>query len=365
MILHRYFARRFLLAFLAVFGIFMGIFILLDMVEQIRKFDSDAVGFVEIIKLTLLNVPQGLYRILPLIMILATLTLFLSLARTSELVVTRASGRSAVRALLAPVTVALVIGILAVAVFNPIVAATSKQYEIVANSHAQGTSSTLSISREGLWLRQGGPEGQTVIRALRSNLDGTQLFNVSFMGFGPNGVPSYRVEAEAAELTDGAWLLTRAKEWRFDGNDNPERNAVRHETMEIASELTLDQIRDSFGTPASIPIWELSGFIDQLERAGFSARSHRVWLQMELALPLMMAAMVLIGAGFTMRHTRFGRTGTMVLTALLLGFAMYFIRNFAQILGESGQIPVLLAAWSPPVAAILLSTGILLNLEDG
>ncbi len=365
MILHNYFARRFLFVFLAVFTVFLGIFILLDMVEQIRKFDSDSVGFVEIIKLTLLNVPQGLYRILPLIMILATVTLFLTLARTSELVVTRAAGRSALKALIAPVIVALLIGGFSVAVLNPIVAATSKQYEISANRHQQGASSTLSISREGLWLRQGGPEGQTVIRALRSNLDGTELYNVSFLGFGPTGAPRYRVEAASAELTAGAWSLRDAKQWRFDATGNPERNATQLDRLTIPSELTLDQIRDSFGTPASIPVWELSGFIDQLERAGFSARSHRVWLQMELALPLMMAAMVLIGAGFTMRHTRFGRTGTMVLSALLLGFAMYFIRNFAQILGESGRIPVMLAAWSPPVAAILLSLGILLNLEDG
>lgn len=365
MILHRYFARRFLIAFLAVFGLFLGLFILLDMVEQIRKFDSDAVGFLEIVKLTLLNVPQGLYRILPLIMILATLTLFLTLARSSELVVTRAAGRSALRALAAPIVVALLIGGVAVAVLNPIVAATSKQYETVANRHLQGTSSVLSVSREGLWLRQGGPEGQTVIRALHSNLNGTELFGVSFLGFGPDGAPRYRVEAESARLIPGAWELKDVKEWIFGGGDNPERTAVARAEMQIASDLTLDRIRDSFGTPASIPIWELSGFIDQLERAGFSARSHRVWLQMELALPLMLAAMVLIGAGFTMRHTRFGRTGTMVLAALGLGFAMYFIRNFAQILGENGQIPIWLAAWSPPIAAILLSLGILLNLEDG
>jgi lipopolysaccharide export system permease protein len=66
-----------------------------------------------------------------------------------------------------------------------------------------------------------------------------------------------------------------------------------------------------------------------------------------------------------MRHTRFGRTGQMVMAALGMGFGIYFIRNFAQILGENGQIPVVLAAWSPPVAAILLSLGLLLHLEDG
>ena len=86
---------------------------------------------------------------------------------------------------------------------------------------------------------------------------------------------------------------------------------------------------------------------------------------MELALPLMLAAMVLVGAGFTMRHTRFGKTGMMVLFALLAGFALFFLRNFAQVLGNNGQIPVLLAAWSPPVAATLLSLGFLLHLEDG
>jgi lipopolysaccharide export system permease protein len=55
----------------------------------------------------------------------------------------------------------------------------------------------------------------------------------------------------------------------------------------------------------------------------------------------------------------------MVLFALLAGFGFFFLRNFAQALGDSGQIPVLLAAWSPPVAAVMLSLGLLLHLEDG
>ena len=86
---------------------------------------------------------------------------------------------------------------------------------------------------------------------------------------------------------------------------------------------------------------------------------------MELSLPLLLAAMVLVGAGFTMRHTRFGRTGLMVMLALGMGFSLYFIRNFAQILGENGQIPILLAAWGPPIAALLLPLGLLLHWEDG
>ncbi len=365
MTLHLYFARKFLWAFFSVFAVFFAMLALIDLVEQMRRFEGDEVGFGDVVGLTLLNVPTGLYQILPLIVILATLTLFLSLARTSELVVTRASGRSAMRALVAPVTAAFLLGAAAVAGLNPIVAATQTQYELTAQRFTSGEASVLSISNEGLWLRQGGPDGQTVIRAARSNLDGTRLIDVTFLGFARDGAPSLRIEAESAQLIPGAWEVRNAKEWLLTETDNPERAALRHASLTVPTDLTRDRIQDSFGTPSAIPIWELPRFIAQLERAGFSASQHRVWLQMELAMPLMLVAMVLIGAGFTMRHTRLGRTGVMVLLAVMMGFGLFIIRNFAQILGESGQIPILLAAWAPPVAAICLALGLLLHLEDG
>jgi lipopolysaccharide export system permease protein len=354
------------MTFLSTLAVFFAILSLLDLIEQIRKFGSSDASFGTLMALTLLNVPEGLYRILPLIMILATLALFLGLARSSELVVTRASGRSALKNLVAPLTIAVLIGCLAVAAVNPIVAATQKQYETLAGRLTKEGASTFSVSREGLWLRQGTQAGQTVIRADRANLDGTELFGVTFLGFDADGYPTYRIEAESAKLVTGAWEITKAKEWRFDSAlPIPELAAFESERMSLASNLTRNQILDSFGTPSAIPIWELPRFIARLEAAGFSARIHKTFLHMELALPILLAAMVLVGAGFTMRHTRFGRTGLMVLMALALGFSLYFIRNFAAILGENGQIPIVLAAWGPPIAAVLLPLGLLLHLEDG
>ena len=146
----------------------------------------------------------------------------------------------------------------------------------------------------------------------------------------------------------------------------PEAGSRRHETFRVPSDLTAEQIRDSFGTPSSIAIWDLPAFISSLERAGFSARKHYVWLHMELALPLLLAAMVLVGAGFTMRHARSGRVRHHGASGHHIG-----LRNlpFAQLRAGSGgktaRSPVLIAAWSPPVAAALLSLSLILHLEDG
>lgn len=361
MTLTLYIARRFLKMFGLVFGVFAAILLLIDVIDQLRKVGVTLGGA---LYLSLLNVPESLYQILPLIMILTAIALFLGLARSSELVVVRASGRSGLQFLLAPVVMALLIGAVAVAVFNPLVAATSKAYDRLAAQRGQ-EGSLLSLSEDGLWMRQGNAAGQSVIKATRSDPGGTTLQGVTVITFNSEGTPTQRIEATSAQLLPGEWVLHGAKRWSLT-DANPEQTALATAVeMRLPTDLTQDRLRDGFGDPSSVAFWALPSYIKALERAGFSARSYQVWMQMELALPVLLAAMVLIAAGFTMRHARFGKTGQMVLLALLGGFLIFFLRNFAQVLGQNGQIAILLAAWSPPIAATFLALGLLLHLEDG
>ncbi|MEQ6203483.1 LPS export ABC transporter permease LptG [Sulfitobacter sp. HNIBRBA2951] len=365
MILHLYFARRFAMSFLLITAVLFALIALVGLLEEARSPFADSVTFGDLVKLTLLDAPQKVNVILPLNMVLATVVLFLGMARSSEMVITRASGRSALNTLISPVVVAFIIGAMAVGMFNPIVAATSKRYLQLTETFSSGGASALSISEEGLWLRQGTAEGQTVIRAWRSNNDGSVLYDVTFVSYAADGGPVRRIEAQSAAIGPAGWELRNAKSWPLVTGLNSEGNAETFETLTLPSTLTLDRIRDSFGKAGAISVYDLPAFIRQLEYSGFSPRRHKVWLQSELARPLFLISMVLVASAFTMRHTRSGGTGVAVLSAILLGFGLYFIRSFAQILGENGQIPVLLAAWAPPIAAIMLALGLLLHREDG
>ncbi|NQY59952.1 LPS export ABC transporter permease LptG [Cognatishimia sp.] len=365
MTMHLYFARRFLVYFLGLTAIFFILLVLFDLMEQLRRFSVQELGIVRILQMLVLNVPKELYQIFPLIMILSSLVLFLNLARSSELIVARASGRSGLLILLAPVSVALGIGLFGVTTMNPIVAATTKQYDQLALFYRTGASRAISIGSTGLWLRQGGEDGQTVIYAHGSNHDASVLVDVDFVTYGDGGGPSQRIRAAQAELRSGEWLLTDAKIWPLDRGINSEAQSETRAKMTVSTTLTSDQIRDSFGKPRAVSVWELPKLIDQLEEAGFSARRHQMWLQLELSQPVFLVAMVLVAAAFTMGHTRMGRTGLMSLAATLSGFGLYYIRNFARILGENGQIPIELAAWAPPLASVLLALGLVLHMEDG
>lgn len=365
MILDRYFARRFTQSFLIIGSVFLTLILLIDLIEQLRRFEGVEVSFGQLFGLTLLNAPAAISEILPLLMILSTIVLFVGLARSSELVVTRAIGRSGIRALVAPVMVAMVIGGLAVTTLNPIVAATSERYQRLSDTYRNGGPSILSLSGEGLWLRQGGAEGQSVIHATGFGEPGITLFDVSILTYAKDGGPIRRTQADSAQLQGDMWVLSNVKVWPLKAGVNPESKSEEHDRMEIPTTLTQDRIRDSLGRRESISIYDLPDMIRELKEAGFSTKQHEVWFQVELARPLFLVSMVLVGAAFTMRHTRFGGTGVAVLTAVLLGFALYFVRNFAQILGENGQISIALAAWAPPVAAIMLTLGLLLHAEDG
>lgn len=363
MILNLYFARKFFWTFMLIVLVFVVILGLIDLVDELQDFPE--LPFASVLEVVLLNLPHASYEILPLIMILATVALFLRLARSSELVVVRAAGRSALRSLIAPITVAALIGLVTITMLNPIVAATSKRYNDLVNSYAGGGTNVLAIAPEGLWLRQGSPQGQTVIHATRASSDVSVLFTTTFTSFSSDGQPQRRINAETAELSDGEWILRNAKLWDLTPGGNAEASSRQVDRLTVPSALTQDRIIDSFGKPEYISIWDLPDFIAQLEQAGFSARRYAVWLQMELSRPLFLIALVMISAAFTMRHARLSNTGMSVLTAVLTGFVLYYIRNFAQILGENGQIPILLAGWAPPIASFMLATGILLHMEDG
>ncbi len=366
MILDRYFARRFLQNFLVIGGIFLTLMILIDLIEQVRRFSDADLAFGQLLRLTLLNTPAAISEMLPLLMILTTIALFVGLARSSELVVTRAIGRSGIRALAAPVFLALIIGALAVALLNPIAAATSEEYQRLSESFRNNGGSTLSVSREGIWLRQGSAAGQSVIHA-KGTLNGDKfgLRNVTITAFTPEGKPIEQIVAKRAELEAGHWALYQAKVWSIQDDLNPETNATTHEVMELPTTLTRERIVDRLGQQDSVSVYDLPQLIRDLREAGFSTKQYEVWLQVQLARPIFLVSMVLIGAAFTMRHVRFGGTGIAVLTAVLLGFSIYFVRNFAQILGENGQLPIMVSAWAPPFAAIMLSLGLLLHAEDG
>ena len=267
MTLFRYILRGFLRATLAVFAVIALVIVLFTSVENLRRFGETGAGFGDILKVTLLQAPEVLYQVFPLVLMLSSLMTFLRFARTSELVVMRASGVSALELIAVPVAAAMLIGIAFVAVVNPFVAASIKRGLVVEDDFRSAGSSLLSFSPDGVWLRQADSEGQTVIQAARTNADGSILTRVRMHRFDHDGTLYARIEAPAARLTPGSWLLENATEWRLQ-DDGSFLRVTEGGRLELPTYLTSEEILDSFAPPETVGFWDLGRFISQMEEFG-------------------------------------------------------------------------------------------------
>ncbi|MEM7210849.1 MAG: LPS export ABC transporter permease LptG [Pseudomonadota bacterium] len=367
-----YIARRFLMMMIGTFLAVVMLVVIVDLVELLRANKQGAAGFIDLIGMAILHAPSITITAAPFAVLLAAMAAFATLARSSELVVTRAAGVSAWRLIAPALVVATILGILSFAVYNPIASAFAARFEVLEQRFFDRASSRLAVSSAGLWLRQGNDEGQTVIRAKRASGSIDRLWEVAIFQFDREDRLIRRLNARSAVLEDRTWRLSGVRRWdllegAIDDRDTAliETVAINIDEMRIPTDLTIEHINDSFAAPQTISFWKLPGFIRILEESGFSSDRHRMHWYSLLSAPVIFVAMVLIGAAFSMRHARFGGLGIMALGCVMSGFGYFFLSDIANALGASGAVPVMLAAWAPPLSAVLFALGLLLHLEDG
>jgi lipopolysaccharide export system permease protein len=279
--------------------------------------------------------------------------------RSAELVVIRAAGLSVWQFVQPIVISAALLGGIMILVLNPLAATLLAMYEQEEAQWFAGRESVLDISGGGLWLRQRDPDGASVIFAQSLGSPGIKLSEVTFFLYDQRGAFESRIDAEEAELTDGAWLLSDA--YVMEGRGRP----AMHDVLEVPTTLTAEWIEDSFSPARTISFWALPEFIDTMEEAGFSARSHRMRFQSLLAQPLLFASMVLFAAVFSLRQTRRGGALVMSVAGIGTGFLVFVFSDIVRALGAAENLPILLAAWAPACSTLLLGSAALLYIEDG
>ncbi len=357
-----YIGRNFLISFFAMFVLFLLLILLFDTVELLRRSASKPdVDFSDVIEMSLLKLPHMGQETFPFAVLFGSMAAFWRLTRSHELVITRAAGVSAWQFLTPIIFLAFSLGILQVAVMNPLASTTLARFERLEALHLKGQENLLALTNSGLWLRQSNTDGQAVVHAEGVLQQGTNVELRDVVVFMYAGTDKFRgrVDAAHAQLEDGFWRMSNA--WIFE----PEKPNEFHEEYWLATDLTLDKIQDSFAPPETMSFWALPAFISTLENAGFSAIRHRLYWHTLLATPFLMCAMVLIAATFTLRPSRRGATSFVIAGGVLTGFVLYFFSDVVFALGLSDSIPVTLAAWSPSGVATLLGLTMLLHLEDG
>ena len=358
--LRRYIARRFATAITGTFALCAILIFMIDIVELLRQAGKfGRVPTFTIGWMALLRLPAYTEILLPFCVLVGAIGALLMLNRKSELAVMRAAGMSAWQFMLPGFIVAVLFGIFAVTVYNP-VAAWSRQESERLFAEAFGREATvLRTDGSGAWLRQDGRDGASVLNAGSASGSGRTLTGVMFLHFDQNGRFVERVDGARAVLNDGFWQVEKAMVSRFG------REPESFDAYTISTFLTPERVADALGTAMSVSVWDLPGLIEVTEKAKLSAARFRVQYQVLLSRPALLLVMVLLAATVSLRSFRSGGIQTMVITGMLGGFGFFLLSEVSRQAGVAGLAPPVLAVWVPVIVACCASLTVLLHQEDG
>ena len=356
----RYFGLRFLTSVIASFVGVVALAGMIDYVELMRRGADwpQATAWV-LAKISMFRVPQLTERIMPFSVLVGAMSCYLGLSRRLELVVARAAGMSAWQFVAPAMIAAFLFGTVATTLYNPIAATLHERSKRLEAEMMGEEPTALQENTSGFWVRQKSPQGAAIINANSSRDQGAELGGVSVYTFDKDGHFQDRIEARSATLQHGYWELQEARVY---GNGQP---PAVEDTYRLDTNLTLEQVRESFATPETVPFWDLPSYIEMADRAGLGAAGYRLQYDTLIARPFLLAAMVLLAASVSLRFFRFGGVQKMVLSGITAGFMLFVLSKITEDMSKSELMSPMLAAWIPVMVGGLTGFVALLYQEDG
>ena len=357
--LNLYLVRRFAVWLMIVTLGFGAIAMLGDFLEMLRLANRLNLGAGTAFGFTLHRLPLLLMDFLPFVFLFATVFCLLRLSQAQELAVIRAAGLSVWQFLKPLLVFTFVLSTLIILALEPIGVQLHNRF---TDSYAALTSqkSSLSFSTGGVWFRETTQSGSYISRAKQiDDAQAGRLLDVEIIQFDESGAFESRITAPSGQIADGLFRLTAPRFYRRD-------EAVKTlPQWELSSSLTSSSLADNFANARIINVWQLPGYIAAAGKSGIDVTRHEVRLQSLLALPILLMAMVMVAACFSLPTGRMFTSGQTLGLSVLCGFGLFLFNDFIVLMGELNLMPPIMASWVPAFIALLLSISYLLTTEDG
>ena len=195
----------------------ISIAFLLDYIELMRRAGSrDQATWGVLLEMAALKLPHTAQDVMPFAILFGTMLVFWRLTRSNELVAARAAGVSAWAFLAPALLMALLIGMVAVMLFNPIASAMQASYEKLENRILRLAGDPTSLSNGGLWLRQSDARRRSSILIHGEKIAAHDLVLRDVGLFFMDGRSQFtaRIEAQSAKLERGFWVIEQGQRFR-------------------------------------------------------------------------------------------------------------------------------------------------------
>jgi len=355
-IIDRYLMRQYLL--LIGIGLLIGaaFSVIVDLIQSLDRFLRAKPPWIYIAQHFLYLVPRELYKGLPLIVLVATVFLFVSLTRQRELDALKAAGMSLYRACAPILVIAFLISVGAL-VFQetalPLIAAKAEEVDRVKirgfpPRHLQQQGQMWFRSSDRRFLKIG------LLDPVARSLDGLIVLDLS-----PDFRLIGRLDVRRAQWVSDGWEMWGGIARQIGASQQVQSRSFDHRVMELPEHID-DFIRVQ-KLPDAMSFRELRAYVAKLRDGGHQVGTYLVQLYSKLSFPLVHLIMALVAIPFALATPRSGGRAVGIGVAIVVAVAYWMVHSVALAFARADLLPPALAAWSANIIFTGLGTALLLS----
>ena len=312
-----------------------------------------------------LLIPNHLYELLPISVLIGTIFVMSRLAQSSEYTILRTSGLDPWRAL------RLLLGLGTFFVFlsfvvGDYVAPVSERAAQLLKARYQGA---ITLGQTGAWLKEK-QAYNTYVANVRTLSTRNEMLGVQVMEFDNKGGIVSTTRAPLATFgADDSWILKNAVRSEFDTHVTAVSGAVVRarptvgvtrttiESFRWPTEISQEMVSVALLKPDRMATIDLFNYIRHLDANGQTAQRYEIEFWKKVFYPLSCLVMVILALPFAYLHFRSGGIASYVFAGVLIGISFFLLNNVFGYVGNLQNWQPWLAAATPGLLYMAISLG--------
>ena len=311
-----------------------------------------------------LLIPNHLYELLPISVLIGTIFVMARLAQSSEYTILRTSGLDPWRALKMLLSLGGIFVLMSFAI-GDYLAPLSERTAQLLKARYQGT---ITVGQTGAWLKEK-QALNTVIANVRTLSADNEMVGLQIFEFNSKGLVVAKMQAASASFgLDDSWQLHNVTRTEFNvpsdaatvtNAGKQSADVVRNSMASYrwGTEITQEMVSVSLLKPERMGTLDLFNYIRHLDDNGQSAQRYEIEFWKKVFYPLSCLVMVMLALPFAYLHFRSGGIAAYVFLGVMIGISFFLLNNVFGYVGNLQNWEPWLAAAAPGILYMAISLG--------
>jgi lipopolysaccharide export system permease protein len=322
---------------------FLALFFFFDFVDELQGVGSNngAYQLKHAFIFVLLLVPNHVYELLPISVLIGTIFVMARFAQSSEFTILRTSGLAPAMALRNLLSLGLGFVLLTFVVGDYLAPWAGRHGQLLKSRYMQN----ITVGQTGAWLRERQADRHYAVNVTTLTPEG-QPAGIRIFEFLPDGQWVALTKAKVGTVVNNSgWELQEAE--RDELSRNAANTVLSRKSLATSlwrTDITTEMVSVALLKPDRMGTLDLFQYIRHLNANGQTAQRFEIEFWKKVFYPLSCLVMVVLALPFAYLHFRSGNIANHVFGGVLAGISFFLLNNVFGYIGNLNQ-------WAPWFAA--------------